>query len=71
VIADLEGLVHALEATPEEGTDSFIDEWSVLEIAYAVALDRQQPQPTAGNHDIAVALDALDALIAQRIGNRA
>ncbi len=71
VISDLEGLVHALGATPQEWTDSFIEEWSALEIAYAVALDRQQPLPTAGDHDIAAALDALDALITQRFGNRA
>ena len=51
--------------------DSFIEEWSVLEIAYAVALDRQQPPPTAGDHDIAAALDALEALIAKRTENRA
>jgi hypothetical protein len=60
-------LVHALEATPQEWTD-FIEEWSVLEIAYAVALDGRQPLPTAGDHDIAA---ALDALVAQRVGNRA
>jgi hypothetical protein len=70
VIADLEGLVHALEMTPQEWTDSFIEQWSVLEIAYAVALDRQQPLPTAADHDIAAALHALDALIAQRTSNR-
>jgi len=70
VIADLEGLVSALEA-PQEWKDSFIEEWSVLEIAYALALDRQQPLPTAGDHDIAAALDALELLIAERTGNRA
>ena len=61
-------LVHALEATPEDWTASLIEEWSVLEIAYAVALSRQEPLPTAGDHDIAA---ALDALVAQRVGNRA
>ncbi len=71
VIADLESLVDALETTPQEWTNSFIEEWSVLEIAYAVALDRRQPLPTAGDHDIAAALDALDALIAQRAGDHA
>lgn len=71
VIGDLEGLVSALDETPQEWKDSFIEEWSVLEIAYAVALDRQQPLPTAGDHDIAAALDALEVLIAERTGNRA
>ena len=39
--------------------DLFSEEWSVLEVAYAVALDRQQPLPKAGDHDIAAARDAL------------
>jgi hypothetical protein len=69
VIADLEGLVHALEETPQEWKASFVEEWSVLEISYAVALDRHQPLPTARDHDIAAALDALDALIAERTGD--
>lgn len=71
VIADLEGLVNALEETPQEWKDSFVEEWSVLEIAYATALDRQQPLPTARNHDIAAALEALEALIGERLGSRA
>jgi hypothetical protein len=70
VIADLEGLVHALEETPQEWKASFVEEWSVLEISNAVALDRHQPLPTARDHDIAAALDALDALIAERTGDR-
>jgi hypothetical protein len=69
VIADLEGLVDALDETPQEWKDSFVEEWSVLEIAYAVALDRQQPMPTAGDHEVAAALDALEALIAERTAN--
>jgi hypothetical protein len=69
VIADLEGLVDALDETPQEWKDSFVEEWSVLEIAYAVALDRQQPMPTAGDHVVAAALDALEALIAERTAN--
>lgn len=67
----LEGLVSTLDETPQEWKDSFIEQWSVLEIAYAVALDRQQLIPTAGDHDIAAALDALELLIAERTGNRA
>jgi len=71
VIADLEGLVNALEETPQEWKDSFVEEWSVLEVAYAVALDRKQPLPTARDNDIAAALGALDALIAEHTGKRA
>jgi len=71
VIADLEGLVSELDEAPQEWKDSFIAEWGVLEIAYAVALDREQPLPTAGDDGIAAALDALELLIAERTGNRA
>jgi hypothetical protein len=46
IIADLEGLVDALDETPKEWKDSFVEEWSVLEIAYAVALG-----PSAANAD--------------------
>ena len=70
VIADLEGLVHALEETPQDWKNLFLEQWGVLEIGYAVALDRQQPLPTARDDDIATALDEMDALIAERTGNR-
>ena len=63
VIGDLEGLASALDETSQEWKDPFIAEWSVLEVAYAVALDRQQPVPTAGDHDVAAALDALELLM--------
>jgi hypothetical protein len=49
--------------------DLFSEEWSVLEVAYAVALDRQQPLPKAGDHDIAAARDALGALIGELSGH--
>ncbi|HEY7859091.1 MAG TPA: hypothetical protein VIC82_11395 [Candidatus Nanopelagicales bacterium] len=63
-ITDLEGLLNALEHAPADWKDRFIEEWSVLEVGYAVALDRQQPLPTAANdYEVRVALDALDALI--------
>jgi hypothetical protein len=66
-ITGLEGLLHQLEHAPEDWKDRFIEEWSVLEIAYAVALDRQQPMPTAASdYEIREALDAMDALIEER-----
>ena len=71
VIADLEGLLHALEETPQDWKDLFLEQWGVLEIGYAVALDRQQPLPTALDHDIATALDGMDTLIAERTEDRA
>ena len=66
VIADLEGLVYALEETPQEWKDQFMEEWAVLEIAYAVALDRVAPLPDAHDHDVASALDAMEALLRVR-----
>ena len=63
-IADLEGLVNALTLTPEAWRDRFMEEWSVLEIAYAVALDRRTPLPTASSdYEVREALDALDSLL--------
>lgn len=53
VIGDLEGLVWALQETPEDWRDRFIEAWSVLEIDYAVALDRRTSLPTAKDGDIA------------------
>jgi hypothetical protein len=32
--------------------DVLVGEWSVLEIAYAAALDRQLPLPKARDHDM-------------------
>lgn len=65
-IADLEELLNALQDAPDDWLDAFTEEWSVLEIAYAVALDRLESLPRATDHDIAEALLRLDQLIAQR-----
>jgi hypothetical protein len=66
-IADLEGLVNALSLAPEDWRDRVIEQWSVLEIAYAVALDRQTPLPTAAtDYGIREALDSLDRLVDER-----
>jgi hypothetical protein len=65
-IADLAFLLDALKLAPEDWTDAFREEWSTLEIAYAVALDRQLPLPTARDVDIAEALDNLERLVRLR-----
>ncbi|MEP7370492.1 MAG: hypothetical protein ABI662_12605 [Dermatophilaceae bacterium] len=67
-IADLEGLLNALEHAADDWRDAFIEEWSVLEVAYAVALDSLEPLPTAADHDIADALSSLERHISQRHG---
>ena len=70
-IADLEGLVNALTITPESWRDQFVEEWSVLEIAYAVALHRGTPLPTASSdYQVREALDALDGLLDEREPDR-
>ena len=66
-IADLEGLVNALTIAPESWRDRFVEEWSVLEIAYAVALDRGSSLPTASSDtQIREALGAMDGLLDER-----
>ena len=66
VVGDLEALVWQLQETPQDWRDRFIEAWSVLEIDYAVALDRGTRMPTAEDGDIAQALDDLDALLDER-----
>ena len=44
----------------------YIEAWSGLEIAYAMALDQRAALPTAQEGDIAEALDELDALLDER-----
>ena len=65
-LADLEGLLNALTLAPEDWTTAFREEWSTLEIAYALALDRQSPLPTARDVHIAEALDKLELLVKLR-----
>lgn len=67
VINDLEALLEALEETPEQWKEEFQQEWSVLEIRYAVALDRQQPLPGPEDHDIPEALDRMEQLARSRL----
>jgi hypothetical protein len=67
VIADLKGLLRALQETSEDWRDRFVEAWSGLEIAYAVALDRGTALPTPADPDVAESLDDLDALIAEVI----
>jgi hypothetical protein len=70
-IADLEGLVNALTITPESWRERFVEEWSVLEIAYAVALDRGTPLPTASSdYQVREALDVIGGLLDERQPDR-
>lgn len=66
LISDLEGLLYALQTTPQAWRDRFIEEWSALEISYAAALDRLEPLPTLEDPHIAEAVDGLEALVMER-----
>jgi hypothetical protein len=66
VIGDLEALVWQLQEVPEAWRDRFVEVWSVLELDYALALDKGTRLPTAQDGDIAEALDGLDALLDER-----
>lgn len=67
VINDLEALLYELEEAPEPWKADFREEWFVLEISYAVALDRQQPLPGPRDHDILEALDRMEQLVRSRL----
>ncbi len=43
LLAGLEALLDALESANEEWMEAFRRQWSILEIDYAVSLDRNQP----------------------------
>ena len=63
LIADLEGLLNALEVLPEDWRDEFRSAWGGLEISYAVALDRLTPIPDASDSGVADDLFDLRVLI--------
>ena len=63
VIGDLEALAWEVQEVSEEWRNRFIEAWGGLEIPYALSLDGSTPLPTAADHDVADALDQLDALV--------
>jgi hypothetical protein len=65
----LEGLLYAVEQAPEDWKARFIEEWSELEIPYAVALNRQEKIPDATDPTIRMAVDALIALVHERFAD--
>lgn len=66
-IGDLEGLLYQLELASDGWRDEFTEAWSLLEIAYAVALDRNEPLPTASDGDVAEGLAAIERLAGARL----
>jgi hypothetical protein len=67
VISDLRGLLWQLESTPQEWRERFEEQWGELEIAYAVALDRQAPIPDVSAPDIREAVRQMKLLAAERV----
>lgn len=67
VIGDLEGLLYALDGASDAWRESFLEEWSTLEIAYAVALDQLAPLPTAKDPDVATSVTNLEDMVAARL----
>lgn len=67
VINDLEALLYELELVDEPWRDEFVEGWSLLEIPYAVALDRLTPIPDATDATVAEGVAVLDALVRDRL----
>jgi hypothetical protein len=67
LISDLEGLLTSLELASEEWIDTFRELWSDLEIPYAVALDRREPIPDNSDPTVKGGVDALLALVEDRL----
>ena len=66
-ISDLEGPLWALKGrVPAAWFDSFLEQWGELEVAYAVALDRLTPIPTATDGDVRSATDEMMSLVMER-----
>lgn len=67
VVNDLEALLYELVLAEEGWRDRFVEAWSALEIAYAVALDRLQEIPTIRDPDVADAVTELDDLVRDQV----
>jgi hypothetical protein len=67
MISDLEGLLEALEITPDPWRDEFREQWGELEIPYAVSLDRLEPIPDATDPQIRTAVERMLDLVQGRL----
>jgi hypothetical protein len=66
-IADLKGLLAALERTPEAWKAQFGQEWGELEVGYAVALNNEAPIPTASDPVVEQATHKMIQLVRDRL----
>ena len=68
-ISDLEGLLFALEETPEEWRRAFQEEWGTLEVFYAIALEHRDPVlPDASVPELRQAAKNMLAMVEGQIG---
>jgi hypothetical protein len=68
-ISDLEGLLCALEETPEDWRQGFQDKWGTLEVFYAIALEHGDPVlPDASVPELRQAADSMMAMVDREIG---
>jgi hypothetical protein len=67
-ISDLEGLLYALEETPEEWRRSFQEEWGTHEVFYALALEAEDPTlPDASVPELRQAAERMLAMVGAEI----
>ena len=69
-VNDLEALLYELEESEEAWRDAYLEHWGVLEVSFALALDRGLPMPTAEDWAIAEAWGAMEQLIYGAPGQR-
>lgn len=69
-IADLRGLLAALEQTPDAWKAQFTQEWGELEVAYAVALNNEAPIPTASDPVLEQATHKMIELVRDKLEQR-
>ncbi len=69
LVADLENLFHSLNVNDSDWEAGFWENWGDLEIAYAVALNRQLKQlSTASMQNVQEAVTNLKSLVASKMG---
>jgi hypothetical protein len=69
-IADLKGLMAAMEKPDADWIQAFHDQWACLEENYATSLVKKLPSPTASDQIVRHALTAMTRLLAAVPGHR-
>jgi hypothetical protein len=66
-LADLKGLLAALEETPDDWIRHFKEERNALEVEYAVALNHGDAEPDASVSDLREVAERMRAMVEERI----